>query len=272
MKMLARAGLAMVSALLLTSAACAQYVEAPQGSYVPAQGVAFGAHGAAATFVDSAHGLPVNCITGCGGSGGGGSGLGGLANAAAPSYTEADIVTNLSFDLSGYQRVRAKQDGAWTVGVIGTFWQTTQPVSAAALPLPSGAATSALQTTGNTSLTAIATNQLANIAWADQDVDTLASSTTYVGDSRDNGVAMGTAGNRAYFNAFFTSNQAGTARILGSLDGSSWVAVTSDADGALTASTPLTLTVPVTFRYYRAVLVNSATSATITIHTSFTGA
>ena len=34
-----------------------------------------------------------------------------------------------------------------SVAVTGTFWQATQPVSAASLPLPSGAATSANQTT-----------------------------------------------------------------------------------------------------------------------------
>lgn len=45
-----------------------------------------------------------------------------------------------------------------TTPVTGTFWQATQPVSAASLPLPSGAATSANQTTGNTSLATIATN------------------------------------------------------------------------------------------------------------------
>jgi hypothetical protein len=45
-----------------------------------------------------------------------------------------------------------------TQPVSGTFWQATQPVSAASLPLPSGASTSALQTTGNTSLSTIATN------------------------------------------------------------------------------------------------------------------
>lgn len=45
-----------------------------------------------------------------------------------------------------------------TQPVSGTFWQATQPVSAASLPLPTGAATSALQTTGNTSLSTIATN------------------------------------------------------------------------------------------------------------------
>jgi hypothetical protein len=42
--------------------------------------------------------------------------------------------------------------------VTGTFFQATQPVSAASLPLPAGASTSALQTTGNTSLSTIATN------------------------------------------------------------------------------------------------------------------
>jgi hypothetical protein len=42
-----------------------------------------------------------------------------------------------------------------TVPVSGTFWQATQPISAAALPLPTGAATSGLQTTGNTSLASI---------------------------------------------------------------------------------------------------------------------
>lgn len=39
--------------------------------------------------------------------------------------------------------------------VSGTFWQATQPVSAASLPLPTGAATSAAQTAGNTSLSSI---------------------------------------------------------------------------------------------------------------------
>lgn len=38
------------------------------------------------------------------------------------------------------------------LSVTGTFFQATQPMSAAALPLPAGASTSALQTTGNTSL------------------------------------------------------------------------------------------------------------------------
>jgi hypothetical protein len=44
-----------------------------------------------------------------------------------------------------------------TVAVTGTFWQATQPVSAASLPLPTGAATSANQSTANTSLDSIDT-------------------------------------------------------------------------------------------------------------------
>jgi hypothetical protein len=51
---------------------------------------------------------------------------------------------------------RVPVDGSGvTQPVSGTFWQATQPVSAASLPLPSGASTSALQTTGNTSLSNI---------------------------------------------------------------------------------------------------------------------
>lgn len=46
-------------------------------------------------------------------------------------------------------------DAGGSITVDGTFWQATQPVSAASLPLPSGAATSANQTTANTSLGSI---------------------------------------------------------------------------------------------------------------------
>lgn len=64
----------------------------------------------------------------------------GAATTAAPSYTTATS-NPLSLTLAGALRV----DGS---GV-------TQPISAAALPLPSGAATSALQTSGNATLSAI---------------------------------------------------------------------------------------------------------------------
>jgi hypothetical protein len=44
-----------------------------------------------------------------------------------------------------------------SIAVTGTFWQATQPVSAVSLPLPTGASTSALQTTTNTDLATINT-------------------------------------------------------------------------------------------------------------------
>ena len=46
---------------------------------------------------------------------------------------------------------------ATTQPVSGTFFQATQPVSATALPLPSGASTASNQTTANTALAAIKT-------------------------------------------------------------------------------------------------------------------
>src|ERR1035437_3324560 len=47
----------------------------------------------------------------------------------------------------------ATQSGSWSgVGVTGTFWQATQPISAASLPLPTGASTSANQSTEITAL------------------------------------------------------------------------------------------------------------------------
>jgi hypothetical protein len=46
---------------------------------------------------------------------------------------------------------------AGSIGVTGTFWQATQPVSAAALPLPSGASTETTLGTASTTLTAQST-------------------------------------------------------------------------------------------------------------------
>ena len=51
--------------------------------------------------------------------------------------------------------VRVDPTGSTAQPVTGTFWQATQPVSAASLPLPTGAATEAKQDTGNASLALI---------------------------------------------------------------------------------------------------------------------
>jgi hypothetical protein len=96
-----------------------------------------------------------------------------LATASVPVVlTAAQLST-----LTPLTTVATTQSGAWTVTantgltqpltdtqlrasavpVSGTFFQATQPVSATALPLPSGASTSALQTTGNNSLSSINT-------------------------------------------------------------------------------------------------------------------
>ncbi len=50
------------------------------------------------------------------------------------------------------------------IPVSGTFYQSTQPISASSLPLPTGASTSALQTTGNTSLASIDTKLTAPLS------------------------------------------------------------------------------------------------------------
>lgn len=67
-------------------------------------------------------------------------GTSGAVSTAAPSYTSG-TQQPVSLTVAGAIRT----DGS----------ATTQPVSASSLPLPTGAATSALQTTGNTTLTSI---------------------------------------------------------------------------------------------------------------------
>lgn len=62
--------------------------------------------------------------------------------AAANSGVDVgDVTIN---NASGASAVNV-QDGGNSITVDGTFWQTTQPVSAASLPLPTGAATAAKQ-------------------------------------------------------------------------------------------------------------------------------
>lgn len=76
------------------------------------------------------------------------------AAALASETTLAAVVAALGSPLQaggsiGNTTFAATQSGSWTVGVsgsvavTGTFWQATQPVSVASLPLPSGASTEA---------------------------------------------------------------------------------------------------------------------------------
>lgn len=84
-------------------------------------------------------------------------------------------------------------------------------------------------------------------------------SATFTGTARDTGTAAGSNCPFAYFNAFFIANQTGTASIEASNDNTTWFTV---ATAALAVSTPLSLQIPVTTRYYRVKLVNGATAQT----------
>ena len=80
-----------------------------------------------------------------------------LATIYSLQQTTASYMTSLGQKLmAGSTPVTIASDQS-AIPVTGTFWQATQPVSVATLPLPAGAATSALQGTGNTSLGSIDT-------------------------------------------------------------------------------------------------------------------
>jgi hypothetical protein len=89
-------------------------------------------------------------VTGGGGGGGGVGGASAAYNATLPTYTSGASST-LQTDVNGRLIT--------TGGLTDTQLRASPvPVSASTMPLPSGAATSANQTTGNTSLSTIATN------------------------------------------------------------------------------------------------------------------
>jgi hypothetical protein len=98
----------------------------------------------------------------------------------------------------------------------------------------------------------------------------LTGSATFTGASRDSGYAAATYHQFGYFNAFYLTDQAGTARIDCSNDNSVWYTC---ATSAIVAATPLILQVPVMTRYERAVVVNGTSAETyLYVNTSFTGA
>ena len=98
----------------------------------------------------------------------------------------------------------------------------------------------------------------------------LAGNATFTGTARDTGIVSGVASTFEYFNAFAYADQAGTFSIEGSWDNATW---TKLATGAITASTPLTLQIPVMFRYHRVKLVNGAAAqGTVQISSAYTAA
>lgn len=69
-----------------------------------------------------------------------------LPTGAATAALQLPDSHNVTVDNAAGVAAINVQDGGNSLTVDGTFWQATQPVSAASLPLPTGASTSALQT------------------------------------------------------------------------------------------------------------------------------
>lgn len=125
---------------------------------------------------------------------------------------------------------------------------------------------------GGTGGGATAANQTPAIFWneATGAGSALTGSATFTGTARDVGVAAGSGHGRSYFVATFAADQGGTANIQCSNDNSTWRTI---ATNALTAGSPLVLSVPITTRYYRAQVVNGSSAETyLWVDDSFTGA
>lgn len=98
-----------------------------------------------------------------------------------------------------------------------------------------------------------------------------AAGATVVGTSRDTGVAAATFHRYTAFNAFAFADQAGTVRIEGSNDNTTWRRMTTDT--AVAANTPVILSVPVMTRYHRVVYVNGASAqGAFMLNSSYTAA
>jgi hypothetical protein len=163
----------------------------------------------------------------------------------------------------------------------------TQAVSASALPLPAGAATSANQSSEIAALgavgdTAYAGSGSASIVAALKGLYGLTAATprvtTFADVSQASVAASANASGALHdpgfngpytrYNATFYSTQAGTVQIIGTDDNVNFYNMTSQA---YTAASVVTYSVPITFRYYLPRLVNGATAATgVTIKSSFT--
>lgn len=87
-----------------------------------------------------------------------------LRAAAVPVSIASMPSTAVTGPLTDAQLRAATVPVSGTVAVTGTFWQATQPVSAAALPLPAGAATSALQTQPGVDIGDVTVNNAAGAA------------------------------------------------------------------------------------------------------------
>lgn len=142
----------------------------------------------------------------------------------------------------------------------------TQAISATSLPLPTGAATSANQTSEIAQLTTA--NQRASY-FTEQAAVAVGASVDTNGSSRDAGASPA---QWTRYNAVGSSTQAGTLFVQASNDNfTTTVNVVSVALAATAAGNfSATITTPLAFRYYRTLTRNGATAATISVNSSFT--
>lgn len=82
--------------------------------------------------------------------------IGGIKYARSKITLGADSVNDGDVSSANPMPIAGEVTVSGSVAVTGTFWQATQPVSAASLPLPSGASTAANQATANSSLGTLA--------------------------------------------------------------------------------------------------------------------
>ena len=194
----------------------------------------------------------------------------GLATSAAQATAQtslSSIVTNTGAGATATNQATGNASlatVATNTGLLGTDAHLTETHAAAGVD-----AAKAQGVQGITGGKPISTSNLAGIFYQGTTTP-LTGAATYTGATRDTGIAAGTAQPYAYFNGFFFADQAGTATIECSNDNAAW---TTCATSALTASTPLILTVPVMFRYHRTKLVNGATAeAVLVVNASYTAA
>lgn len=142
---------------------------------------------------------------------------------------------------------------ASSIAVTGTFFQATQPISAAALPLPTGAASSAAQDTGNASLLSIDAKNPALVSGrvpvdgseVTQPVDTIDTTATGALAALNAVLAVSTAG-RSGAAIEVTGAFVGTIQFEGSLNGTTWTPINAVQAG--TTNILQTTTVPGLYR------------------------
>ena len=190
------------------------------------------------------------------------AGYGAQSDAATPATGANGSMIALT------KAIRDKLNG--TVAVTGTFFQATQPVSAAVLPLPTGASTSAAQalqltaTQTGTSL-AFSSNIIGRLGSGIAYTETatpLAANGTLTGGSRNTGYGQSASTAYSYFTAQAFADAAGTLYVENSADGTTWYPANGTAGTALAANTTVTFKAPATINLWRVRFANGATAQT----------